>query len=312
MATRRGQDDPELDARMAAHHELPLEERQRRAEAANAKTELRRSTMTVDLWDDDAYEAYLASGGDNGVVPGPQADELAPAKLRGGDVNGANQYGSYDNSPSDKQVAYLTSLLDGTAEATGLTTASVIDGMKANNLWTKRSVSNAIDALKKSGAAAGATSSKSVRSNRYPGKCRTCGGQVAEGAGRIEKLGEKWATFHLDGECVEANPEAIITGSLEGMHRTPDGGIYKVQVAVHGSGHEYAKKLTDGAGTKSGYGFEYAPGAIKLLSDATRMSLEEAKEFGRLYGVCCVCAATLTDEGSIAAGIGPICSGKVG
>jgi hypothetical protein len=40
------------------------------------------------------------------------------------------------------------------------------------------------------------------------------------------------------------------------------------------------------------------------------MSLEEAKAFGRLYGVCVRCGATLTDEQSIEAGIGPVCAGR--
>ena len=93
----------------------------------------------------------------------------------------------------------------------------------------------------------------------------------------------------------------------EGMHRL-DGVIYKVQRAVHGSGNLYAKALVeDGAG---GWMFEYAPGVVRNLSEATKMSLEEAKQFGALYGTCCVCGRTLTSEASIEAGIGPVCSGK--
>lgn len=92
----------------------------------------------------------------------------------------------------------------------------------------------------------------------------------------------------------------------EGMHRV-DGVIFKVQRAVHGSGNLYAKRLTQ-------YGddwtFEYAAGAMRSLSTDTRMTLEEAKAFGALYGTCCSCGRTLTDEGSIEAGIGPICAKK--
>lgn len=100
-------------------------------------------------------------------------------------------------------------------------------------------------------------------------------------------------------------------GSLEaGMYRK-DGEIYKVQKAVHGSGHMYAKLLvTHGFGEKAT--FEYAAGAIRKLTPADRMTLEQAKEFGAVYGVCVVCGATLTDESSIAAGIGPVCAGKMG
>ncbi len=86
-----------------------------------------------------------------------------------------------------------------------------------------------------------------------------------------------------------------------GMYRK-DGQIYKVQIAVHGSGKPYAKRLLEGGG------FEYAQGVVRQLNPSEMMTLAEAKEFGALYGVCCVCGATLTDENSIAAGIGPVCA----
>ena len=112
----------------------------------------------------------------------------------------------------------------------------------------------------------------------------------------------------------------------EGMHR--DGGvIFKVQRAVHGSGNLYAKRLisaekcycSDLQGVLCGvcrdpkasnWSFEYAPGMMRYLSEETAMTLEEAKKFGSLYGTCCVCARTLTNEESIAAGIGPVCASK--
>lgn len=54
----------------------------------------------------------------------------------------------------------------------------------------------------------------------------------------------------------------------------------------------------------------YAGGMIRKLNSSHRMTLEQAKEYGALYGVCCRCAAPLTDEKSIAAGIGPVCATK--
>lgn len=106
----------------------------------------------------------------------------------------------------------------------------------------------------------------------------------------------------------------------DGMYRTPDGTIYKVQFAVHGSGRRYAKRLVvdqaweraaDGAVIREGRShFDYEAGAIDRLTSAMRMTLDEAKAFGALYGTCCQCGRTLTDEKSIAAGIGPVCAGK--
>jgi hypothetical protein len=80
--------------------------------------------------------------------------------------------------------------------------------------------------------------------------------------------------------------------------------IFKVQRAVNGSGRLYAKELIDDS-------FEYLPGGITTVATTARkMALAEAQAFGRLYGTCCKCGRTLTDEGSIAAGIGPVCAGK--
>jgi hypothetical protein len=83
--------------------------------------------------------------------------------------------------------------------------------------------------------------------------------------------------------------------------------IYKVYKMVHGSGKQGVKYLTvPESGT-----FDYLGLASRHLpTTARKMSLEEAKAFGRLYGVCVRCGATLTDEQSIEAGIGPVCAGR--
>ena len=111
----------------------------------------------------------------------------------------------------------------------------------------------------------------------------------------------------------------------DGMYRK-DEGIYKVQHAVHGSGNQYAKVLERDEGGEASTGsyrfaptpareakwvFRYAPGMVSKLTPADRMTLEEAKAFGALYGTCCVCGRTLTDETSIANGIGPVCEGRI-
>jgi hypothetical protein len=108
-----------------------------------------------------------------------------------------------------------------------------------------------------------------------------------------------------------SHPDSQAKGgtATEGMHKVGDE-IFKVQKAVHGSGHLYCKRLVPGEGFGAKATFVYAPGMMKQLSAATKMSLEEAKAFGALYGTCCVCGRTLTDEKSIAAGIGPVCAGK--
>lgn len=136
-------------------------------------------------------------------------------------------------------------------------------------------------------------------------------------------------------KATESHRTAQTPVTLEaGMYRMGET-IYKVQLAVHGSGNPYAKRLTQtdecrecgrslwgdktdlehkedfGHDFQAKWKFEYAPGAIRELRPEHRMALEEAKEFGAIYGICCVCAATLTNETSIEAGIGPVCGGRV-
>lgn len=96
----------------------------------------------------------------------------------------------------------------------------------------------------------------------------------------------------------------------DGMYRIADGRIFKLQWNREKT-HVYGKELittTDADGTFAE--FVYTPGILRLLTLADKMSLEEAKEYGALYGTCCVCARTLTNEASIEAGIGPVCATK--
>lgn len=110
----------------------------------------------------------------------------------------------------------------------------------------------------------------------------------------------------------------------EGWYKVDDT-IYKVQLAVHGSGRPYAKELVleellqeekielgiaDLVATSHRGRWEYAPGAIKRLRPEHKLSIEEAAEYGKLYGVCVRCARTLTKEESIARGMGDVCAGK--
>jgi hypothetical protein len=49
---------------------------------------------------------------------------------------------------------------------------------------------------------------------------------------------------------------------------------------------------------------------LDQLKDVEVNGVEAAKRIGLLTGTCCVCGRSLTNEGSIEAGIGPICAGK--
>lgn len=47
-----------------------------------------------------------------------------------------------------------------------------------------------------------------------------------------------------------------------------------------------------------------------MIKPEHRMTLDEAKEYGKVTGTCCNCGRLLTNEESIANGIGPICATK--
>lgn len=91
-------------------------------------------------------------------------------------------------------------------------------------------------------------------------------------------------------------------GATEGIYLNNQGvfKLYKTQ-----SGYLFAKKLQEDG---SWVGF---PGAANKLRPETKMTLEQAKQYGKMYGMCMLCGRTLTDEESVAMGIGPICAGKM-
>lgn len=97
-----------------------------------------------------------------------------------------------------------------------------------------------------------------------------------------------------------------------GMYLRPaDGAVLKVQPGRY-TGNLYAKVLRyDATDPGRSASWEYVPGAIRTITADDRMTLAEAEEFGKAIGICCVCAALLTDPKSIARGIGPVCAKSV-
>uniref|UniRef100_A0AAU7J802 Helix-turn-helix DNA binding domain protein n=2 Tax=unclassified bacterial viruses TaxID=12333 RepID=A0AAU7J802_9VIRU len=82
-----------------------------------------------------------------------------------------------------------------------------------------------------------------------------------------------------------------------------NGLIYKVQ-ASKSTGNLYAKVFSE-------HGYEYAPGAMRLIPTATRLTLDQAAEAGVRTGRCVICAKELTDPDSVERGIGPVCAARV-
>jgi hypothetical protein len=128
--------------------------------------------------------------------------------------------------------------------------------------------------------------------------------QVA--SGRVLSPRQREIAERIRSEASTPAPAAIEPG----MYQSPDGTVFKVQLAVHGSGRPYAKRLVLDEASQTAE-FVYVPGGLREVKAEWRMTLDQASAFGKLYGVCCVCGRTLTDERSIAAGIGPICGRRV-
>lgn len=84
------------------------------------------------------------------------------------------------------------------------------------------------------------------------------------------------------------------------------GTAYKVQLNLAGTSL-YGKKLVEGR-------WEYVPGVVGVLTRGNAVPLTEelAAKLGHLYGTCVICNRRLTDEESIAKGIGPVCASKQG
>lgn len=138
----------------------------------------------------------------------------------------------------------------------------------------------------------------------------TDGESLAEGKPRdytdpkalVARRAERFDTESLDEGMYEREVDGVMT-------------VFKIQVAHHGSGRKYAKRLeiygpTEFSRQQTTAKFVMAPGAISQLRAEHKMSLERAQEYGALYGFCCCCSRILTDETSIENGIGPICAQK--
>ena len=144
------------------------------------------------------------------------------------------------------------------------------------------------------------------------------GGPVVEAGENLAALSAKTASELITAllACPKQGAASPAEPLEVGMYRNESGEIFKVQESK--TGNRYAKKLVQISGerlTEEGetvsFEFEYAPGAVRSLTAAMRLSLEEAKAFGLKFGVCCVCGKTLTEATSVARGIGPVCITKL-
>lgn len=169
-----------------------------------------------------------------------------------------------------------------------------------------------------------------VRSNKYAARCATCGVWVPEGAGRIEHIAGKWATFHVT-PCVKPEPQATPPAAARnttgvdlsklpaGMYAVPGGDTrLKVRIDKPAKGKWLGWTFVkDGAeyGEGKRYGSQ-RPGEryVGAIADALAAIVADpagaAARYGELTGQCSSCNRTLEDKLSVERGVGPICWAK--
>ena len=233
---------------------------------------------------------------------------------------GGNQYGSYTVRPvSPRQLAYLRHLLAtrdyshkiGPVRASINRAATALSSPDTEGTLSLSHVRNVITVLKEDCPVIDHPAAHAEMSRLTEGQERfltslirdrdTSGITVPADLSSLSKDDASALINTLKSSPYRSRPAS--PDLTEGMYRTPAGRIFKVQKSRE-SGRLYAKELVNGT-------FTYAQGAMRLISPADRMSLEDAQAYGRQTGTCCVCARELTNPESIAAGIGPICAGKL-
>lgn len=123
--------------------------------------------------------------------------------------------------------------------------------------------------------------------------------------------------------CPAVNSEVgmYIVEQGQGPADPRKGGVLRVYLGQQ-SGRNLVKRLVDTGQPHPDdpdihlRDWEYVGGATghkaqAWLRNARRMTLAEAKEYGRMTGSCCRCGRRLDVPESVEAGIGPVCAGKV-
>lgn len=242
-----------------------------------------------------------------------------PLPVRGGGRGHGRQVSTSATGPQLDLIRKLAAEKD--YLSLGDTQRKLVEDVCTGTVISKRSASDLISAL----LATVPADTRSLRPEFLPSEPKASDKQLgfirrlADERGRdisdavLAELTRSEASELIDSLLqVKVQPKVPAKGDLEaGIYRVGDE-VFKVQLAIHGSGRPYAKRLvvtTDEDGHPVGK-FVFADGALSKISADDKLSLDEARAFGQLYGVCVSCGATLTDETSITNGLGPVCARK--
>lgn len=106
-----------------------------------------------------------------------------------------------------------------------------------------------------------------------------------------------------------AQPKPTVTVP-DGIHYT-DGTVYRIRTSK--SGNQYAERLLTQIEREANEGKAWVYEGRKPLaglSSDTVLTFQQAKAYGKMYGICADCGKLLTNPDSVEAGIGPVCIKK--
>ena len=123
-------------------------------------------------------------------------------------------------------------------------------------------------------------------------------------------LSKNAASTLIDGLLAVPKPKKPIakpTITEPGIYRH-DGNFYRVRWN-RAKTNLYAEQII---GSDDHADFMYAPGVAAKLTDADKLTWQEARDFGKAFNVCINCGHKLTDPPSLVQGYGPTCADNMG
>ena len=279
------------------------------------------------------YEAQLAAMvGEGGVIriDHTEARNLL-ARPEGGKAH-RNQYGPCQVAyATDKQQAFALALMDRkdttklTQGVTALDVVAVREALVARKI-NKKAISSLIDRLLGCPDKADAPVFQGTPVRVFPASEKQVAFLLRLAAERTPHVtadaitawaatnGSKAVSAKIDELLAMPKAEVAPVALEVGMYRLTDGKLIRVYLGRQ-SGNLLAKEVVKTGnknedGTEE-YTLDYLGLASKYVpATAHRLTLDEAKEWGRMTASCCVCAAHLDDATSIKEGIGPVCKTK--
>ena len=199
-------------------------------------------------------------------------------RLPSGDGSGSAAARPRSDAPTDAQVRLLTALARG-----GFTAKAVEDVEASTEAWVARKVAEGRRACSAAIDAAKAAGHRPVWEPAAP-----------------EAPVEQAPRCSVERAAAPASSYVPERGSVHVV----DGRYLRVSVS-RSSGRPYVTEW-------GGYDWPFVPGGVRLLSEATVATPEQAAAFGAAYSKCVFCTRDLDTPESISVGYGPVCAGKHG